>query len=171
MALTYTLITSQVLNTNTTNVYIDSIPNTYTDLLLKTSMRSTNSTSDLLYVKVNGVGTSLYSSVRLMGNGSSITSNVAQGSPFEFGYQVTGSSATTNTFSSFEFYIPSYNLSQSKPMGGWVVNENAINQPVNMMLMASLFRSTSGVNSLELFPGFGSFVPGSSFYLYGINNS
>jgi len=73
MANTYTLIEAKTLGSNTANVTFSSIPQTYTDLLLKTSLRYTGSSADSVKMLFNN-SSSNYNFKYLEGNGSSASS-------------------------------------------------------------------------------------------------
>ena len=86
-------------------------------------------------------------------------------------YYVDANTATSNTFGTFEIYLPSYTASQNKPFSGFGVAEtNATNTRIGAV--AGLYRSTTAISSVKLSLLTGpNFVAGSSFYLYGIKNS
>jgi hypothetical protein len=172
MANTYKLISSNVLLSNAANVTFENIPATFTDLTVRVSARSsTNSDNDLFYGRLNFDSTSIYSFTNLAALLGSISSARQQGSPLAFDRVLNGATSTENTFSNFELYIPSYTVSQSKPIGSFGVKaENTGGSPL-ILATASLYRNNAAINAITFFPGFGSFVSGSSFYLYGINNS
>ena len=171
MATTYTLISSTVLTSTEASVTFSSIPATYTDLALRLSARSSaNSVDDLFYIRLNGVTTSLYSYSNISGDGSSSSSSRGSGSPLAFSYLLNGATSTASTFTNFELYIPSYTVSQSKPIGSFGARENNASSAL-LLATASLFRSNPAISEITALPGFGSFVAGSSFYLYGIKNS
>jgi hypothetical protein len=85
----------------------NNIPQTYTDLLLKLSIRSTATTYDSVGIIFNG---NQYSRSRniLQGNGSSVSSN--RGTYRDIG-AMGGTNTTANIYSSYEIYIPNYTLS------------------------------------------------------------
>lgn len=172
MALTYVLISSTVLSTATSTVTFSSIPQTYTDLVIRASLR--NDQGDAFggaYVKpmsANG----LYSWTRLFGVGTAGTSSNRTSSANDWtlvsGESINAASSTANTFSSHEFYFPSYTTSQQKVASLF----NATEREANIAYLSSyaaLVRNTSAITSIDI--GTGSFVAGSSFYLYGIKNS
>jgi hypothetical protein len=174
MANTYNLINSNVLSTSTATVTFSEIPATYTDLVLRVSIRGTAAADGTtVLVRLNGNTTSIYSQTYLIGNGSSAYSSRAQGTDFtgqDYVLLETGSTATVNTFSSGEIYYPSYTANQSKVSRTFVVTEkNAAN--ADQVAAANLFRSNSAISVMRIYPYSGSFEAGSSFYLYGIKNS
>lgn len=175
MATTYTLISSNTLGSNTASVSFNSIPNTYTDLLVKFSLRASNvGTVGDLYIKLNGDSSSIYSNTNLYAEtnppASSRTTNTT--SIFSAG-GVGGTSVTANTFTNGEIYIPSYTASQNKATGtsSTVENNSASGFTYYLYEGAGLYRSTTAISSITFTTNLGSFVTNSSFYLYGIKNS
>lgn len=172
MANTYTLIASNTLASSAASVTFSSIPNTYTDLVLKASIRSDQGSvnTDVL-VTYNAVGGTSYSRVWLQGNGATASSNLtANSSSTNVLNSAVGGGATSNTFSNWELYIPSYTVSQNKPYGTFAVGENNATTAY-IVAVAGLFRNTNAITEVKLEPGGGNFVSGSSFFLYGIKNS
>ena len=173
MPLTYTLIASNTLTTSAASVTFSSIPSTYTDLVLRISARSDGAaTAYSVFYTFNGSSTSDYSQVWLRGNGadaaSSIQSNQTSGISL---LTLNGAGTTSNTFSSIELYIPSYNASQNKPFSSFGAQENN-NTTAYISAVANLRSNTAAVTSLTATAGSSTnFVSGSSFFLYGIKNS
>lgn len=174
MAATYKLITSNILASTATSVTFSSIPSTYTDLVLKTSIR-TNVAGAIAVdpsLLINGNSSAIYSQTYLQGNGATVAGARSSGQTeagFRFGANDTGS--TANTFTSSEFYFPSYRASHNKPFSLITATENnATTGYINAQ--AQLFGSTSAITSISITIGAGaySFAAGSSFRLYGISN-
>ena len=172
MPSTYTLISSRVLVSNTASITFSSIPNTFTDLVLRWSARDVSGSSNYdIQCEFNGSGGSAYSSTQIYGVGDSAFSNAYQNSAYGRTGFSNSSDSTSNTFSSDEIYIPSYTASQNKSfMSNGVTENNSTNQRVINGSSASLWRDTSAISSVKLSTG-GTFAVGSSFYLYGIKNS
>ena len=177
MANTYTLIEAQTLSSTQASVTLGSggsIPSTYTDLLLKVSSR-TNASGNVIDLSLNvGNGTvdtgSNYNYVELTAIPSTSIIASGSGNSTKFNTVQTASSVEANTFNSVEIYIPNYTSSNKKSMSADAVTANS-NSSVQLRLHAWLWNSTSAINIINLFPGSGSFISGSSFYLYGIKNS
>lgn len=170
MASTYTLISSNVLSSSAASVTFSSIPSTYTDLVLKVSARGTGNGNNI-GLRFNGVSTGQYSRIYLMGDGATASSSIGSSetsADMRAGYNP--ASATASTFSNAEIYIPSYQASQNKPLGSFNANENN-GTTAQIAANANLWSNTASITSLEILIGTGSFVSGSSFYLYGIKNS
>ena len=161
------LISSQTLGTSATSVTFSGIPSSYRDLVVKFSTRS--DTSNQINVTVNGTsGGTAYSRTRLRGNGTDAASNSASNdSSFSLPGASVETSATANTFSSGEIYIPSYTASQNKPMSDFDTQEaNSTSSFINVN--AGLYRSTTAISEIKVAASSGNFVTGSSFYLYGL---
>lgn len=173
MANTYTLISSNTLSSTAASVTLNSIPATYTDLVLKCSTRGSVSGNTTFLVSFNGAASgTLYSTTELIGEGSTPFSQRTNDYSSVEAYALQNDSGTTaNTFNNVEVYIPSYTVSQNKPVSLFGVKENN-SSTVNVIdADAALWRSTSAITSIVIALGSGSFVSGSSFYLYGIKNS
>jgi hypothetical protein len=76
MASTYTLISSQVLGSNTASITFSSIPGTYTDLTLRVSARSDDAGQmDYLVTRFNSDSATNYSNTSLYGSGGAAAGN------------------------------------------------------------------------------------------------
>ena len=169
---TMTLIASNVLSSGSaTNVTFSSIPATYTDLIVKTSMRSlTNDGSpwNRINYNFNGDTGANYAGILFDGTGSG-TATSTLGNTYN-SYWITGNTATSNTFANSEVYIPNYTSSNYKSSSVDSVTENNGTAAI-ATLLANLWSSTSAITSIT-FSNYGSgFAQYSSFYLYGIKNS
>jgi len=173
MPSTYTLISSNVLSSSAASVTFSSIPSTYTDLVLKISGRTNDNVNPQGSIRllINGSTSSVYSFTRLTGNGSTTASYTSgSGTELYFNFGLSTSQSTSNTFGNAEIYIPSYTANQNKPMGGFQAMETN-SSTAFMGITAGLTRITSAITTIEVTTNAGSFVSGSSFYLYGIKNS
>ena len=170
MANTYVLIASNTVGAGgVTSVVFSSIPQTYTDLLLKMSVRTDRSDSalDYVYIRPNGSSSSL-SMRRLYAVGTTVGSDTQS-------YIVTetdGGLATSSTFANDEVYIPNYTSSNYKSFSIDGVYENNSSTANQLALSAGLWSNTSAITSITLIPAAGpNIVQYSNFYLYGIKNS
>jgi hypothetical protein len=171
MANTYTLIASTTVGAGgASSIDFTSIPATYTDLKVVSSLRSSNGNSDLA-IKVNSVSAN-YSFRQVYGTGSSAASDSLSGqSTLNRAGRSNGSGTTSNTFSSNEAYIPNYAGSTAKSFSIEGLYED--NATANRMaLIAGLSADTGAISSIQLtIDGGGNFVQYSTAYLYGIKNS
>jgi len=170
---TYTLISSQVLGSSAASVTFSSIPQTYKDLVIRTSIRTdrSNAAVDQLKVNLNGDTSQKYSVTILYGNGASSSTsqfNTSYGNAYSYNPYVDGGLAASSTFSSSEFYIPNYTGSTYKQFYfNTAMEDNS--STAYIATVANLYSSTSAISSISIAPTFGpNFVTGSSFYLYGI---
>jgi hypothetical protein len=172
---TYTLIKSEVLASSQASVTFSAIPATFTDLVLKYSSRHDNAFSiSQSAITFNGSSAANYSETVVYGNSVSAASGRQSGSSqIDFMYD-DANSATSNTFSNTELYIPNYRVSANKPMSWFGVTENNASTTNSAMVVAnaSLWRDNSAITSITLLAlSSRNFMIGSSFYLYGISNA
>ena len=152
------------------SVTFSGIPQTgYTDLILKASIRTgrANVTSSLA-MRFNGDTASNYTSRALDGGGTTANSFAQTTSRIVYFYGP-GSTATSNTFSNTEFYIPNYTSSNYKSVSiDGVVENNGTD--ASDTITAGLWSSTSAITSIYIDEPFGSslFQQYSTFYLYGV---
>jgi hypothetical protein len=175
MPATYTLISSNVLSSSAASVTFSAIPATYTDLVLKYSIRT--NVAGIIAVSpsilLNGSSSAIYSDTYLRGNGSAAsTARQSNQSELQVRESANDTGSTNNTFSSAEIYIPSYTVSQNKPISFITATENNATA-AEIVTAANLFRSTSAISSIGITIGAGAYNldAGSSFYLYGISNA
>lgn len=168
MAYTYSKIASVTVGSGgSSSIDFLAIPQNYTDLLIKLSLRGDEAaTHDANYVKFNFSSTS-FSWRQLYGTGSAAGSNSSGSGNGAFGY-MTGSTATANTFASTDIYIPNYAGSSYKSFSIDAVAENNATA-TGSGLLAMMWSNISPINSITLTPGGGTvFVQYSSATLYGI---
>lgn len=173
MPVTYNLIASNILSSSAASVTFSSIPSTYTDLVVKLSVRNTttgNTVSDFFF-NVNGSSGTIYSRTRLQGNGATVVSDRTTSNALNVAENLlTGGSATASTFSNVDIYFPNYKVSQNKPHSVFGTMEtNATTAYI--VAQANLISDTSAISSITFTSGSGNFASGSSFFLYGIKNS
>jgi hypothetical protein len=171
---TYTLIDSEVLTTATASVTFSAIPATYTDLVLRCSTRGSQANANTtMYINFNGDSSTLYSWTYIQATGTSASSSQLSGDTQLRAEKTTSNNATANTFSSYELYIPSYTVSQNKPMSSINAQENNTTSNGDWYIdaRANLYRSTATISSVAFSLASGNFMSGSSFYLYGISNA
>jgi hypothetical protein len=171
MPTTYTLISSNVLTSSAASVTFSSIPATYTDLVLRISVRgtSTDTTDYPAVLQINDTSSTLsYTEVGYWGGTPASYNNTGTFYIPQFSLATT----TANTFGTSEVYFPNYTVSQNKPFSAFGAPENngAINSR-GISAFAGLWRNTAAITKLYMTMAAGNFESGSSFYLYGIKNS
>lgn len=169
MANTYVAIATTTVGAGgASSIDFTNIPQTYTDLVILSSIRTNRaSTSDWVSVTINGVTTN-QTDRYLQGDGSTVVSGT--GTKIIVG-QATGSSNTASTFGNSSCYIPNYTGSNNKSFSTDAVNENNATAAF-AYLRAGLWSSSSAITSLSLTSESGSTIQQySTATLYGIKNS
>ena len=175
---TYVAIAKTVLTGTQSTVTISSIPQTYTDLLVVTSVRFTYPSVYTTWLTMrlnNDSSSSVYSANYILAQGSSVSSSrFASGAINRaYPYYTDGDLSTTNTFGSGEFYIPNYtSTSLSKIISATGVSET--NDTTNNIILpsANLYTGSSAISSIVFtVVGATGMDSGSRFDLYGIKNS
>jgi hypothetical protein len=161
--MTYTLIAHTELGSDSASITFSSIPQTFTDLVLKISLRGTGiqpNGGQAFTLTFNGVTTG-YSGRQLAGAttvASYTETFILQGA----------SSYTANTFGSGEVYIPNYRLANFKSFSVDTVGENN-DTYADKAIVAGLWSNTAAITSLALSTTYiGIIASGSSATLYGI---
>lgn len=174
MPSTYTLIKGETIASSAASYTFTAIPSTFTDLVVRASIRNIAASSTNLRVRVNGLTTTIYSSTFVFGDGSAAYSNRrSSATGLVLDDTAVDNGATANTFGSFELYLPSYTASQNKPLGTFYTQENNASGAGSSYINANagLIRTTAAITEISLTLESGSMAAGSSFYLYGISKS
>lgn len=173
MANTMTLIASSTVGAGgATSITFSSIPGTYTDLLIKCSLRGNQASSVYTDVDITLTGGTYSAGKVLYTINSSSAAAYSPGSNAFFA-EATGSTATASTFSNCDIYIPNYTSSTNKSITADSVAENN-GSGIVMTLNSGLYTSSAPITGVTLTYGTGSqgnFVQYSTAYLYGIKNS
>lgn len=166
---TFILIAKTTLGSNSSPVSFTSIPQTYADLLVVCSARSTRaSIQDPIEFRLNGEGTSGYSARALY---ASTPSSLVGDLPSRmYGYSISANDATANIFGHAEAYIHNYTQSSNKMLTISSSSENNASSAFQGF-SAGFSNTASAITSIYIYPANNVFLAGSSFYLYGINNS
>lgn len=171
MATTHKLISSVTVGSGgSANIELNSIPSTYTDLVVKVSVRGTDSGSSLgLAIKFNGT-TSNFTNRFFSGGGSSGTSTSTTA---RYLGEYNASSSTASTFTNISIYIPNYASSNYKSYTVDGAQENN-NTTAYSTYTGGLWSDTSAITSIELTRlsnSVGNFAQYSTVYLYGVSNA
>jgi hypothetical protein len=160
------LIATTTLSSNGTAILdLINIPQSFTDLVVLASLRTTRTTftADDLHFRINS--SSVNSSVkRLQGDGINPGQSFTADNP----PIANAAGATANTFSSLSVYIPNYAGSTAKSVSLDSVTENNAIQGYQV-LSAQLTNSTNAVTSIGVRSTTSSnFLTGTTISLYGI---
>ena len=150
-----------------------SIPSTYTDLVVKFSARSTDTTandSSAIALQFNGDTASNYTRRSLVGDGGSASSSNATTTSMRIGFIPTNG-CTASTFGNGEIYIPNYAGSTQKSVSADAVAENNSATYIYSALNAGIWTGTAAITSIKIIiPSF-NFIQYSTAYLYGVSNA
>jgi hypothetical protein len=171
MADTYTLIEKITVGAGgASSVTFTSIPQTYTDLVIKASVRGSNSIDYQYADMIFNSNTSNYSNRFLEGTGASAVSYTSATTSVQFPIG-DGNTATASTFGNAEVYIPNYTGSANKSVSIDTVSENNATT-ARTVLGAGLWSNTSAITSIQLTAtNSTSFLQYSTFYLYGVSSA
>lgn len=139
------------------------IPQTYKDLVIKLSSRTTRvDTVDDIFLSFNGNNSNAYY-IQMYGNGS--TASGGSSTSLYFG-PTNAANSTSTIFARGEMYIPNYTLSQVKSAHiSWATEGNITGCYVGATY--TRWNNTSAITSVTLTPN-NSFVQYTTAYLYGI---
>lgn len=154
------------VTTSASSYTFTSISGAYTDLVLIGYLRSTKtgSNSDTLFIQYNSDTGTNYSHTRITGNGST-ASSARQTNRNELGLPEIASDAdTSNIFTPVIHNIMNY--SNSTTFKTSITRTS--NSTIGPFAIAGLWRSTSAITSIKVYPASGDFVSGSTLTLYGI---
>ena len=156
---TYTPIATTTLGSTTQSYTFSSIPSTYTDLVLITSLQVASG-GDNICVRLNGDTGSNYSYTRVFGNGTSALS--------DRGSNTTQALIGNESSSQFTTQVTHFmNYANSTTYKTILSRSNAANGEV--VAWVTPWRSTSAITSILVrSAGGGGFIAGSTLTLYGI---
>ncbi len=165
MANTFELIASTTVGAGgASSIDFTSIPSTFTDLVIKLSVRPNS--ADSIAIKFNG-STTGYTSKNLEGSGASASSGSSPSSGRYINYAVL---TTASTFTSADVYVPNYAGSSYKSAladGVGEANATTAYQDMN----AILWSNTAAINQVTLYFVSQNLVQYSTAYLYGVKNA
>jgi hypothetical protein len=171
---TFTQIGSAVIvgSGGQANITFTSIPATFTDLIVKLSIRTNRSAvEESINIEYNASGGTAYSSRRLYGTGSAAASDSGTSQAFTKFYSVNSATSTALTFGNADIYIPNYAGSTNKSVSVDAVTENNATAATAGTL-AGLWANAAAITSIKLTPGSaGTILEHSTAYLYGVSNA
>jgi len=152
------------------NIDFTSIPQTYTDLLLVVSGRSTAAVvAANISMTFNGSATG-YSTKNIWGNGAAAQNDNSSTTFLYASVAASGASATASVFGNSSFYIPNYAGSTNKSVSMDLVTENNATTAYDGFV-AGLWSNTAAITQITMVLNTGNFAQYSSASLYGIKNS
>ena len=177
MATTHTLIEAKTISTPTTSITFATIPQTYNDLKICISARSSqNSTRENIILGLNAYNSD--SGFNWVGfynyGGTNLGSNKSPAAARIIG-DIPANTNLSNLFSNSEIYIPNYSTTGTHISNGdgCVENNGTSNQFIGFNVVTFTGASIA-IDSVTINCGAGAtynFMAGSKFYLYGIKKS
>lgn len=174
MANTYKIINSVTVGSPTTTITFDSIPQTYTDLVILISGRSDHGAH---YgggtLKFNGDSGNNYYFKRMYGDTTTVGSTGGSATSAIVDWDVNGGPTTADVFGNTQIYISNYTSNKYKSCKIEYSVENNSSSGINGLL-GGLWLSTSPITSITLNPFTYSaffFQQYTTAHLYGISNS
>lgn len=162
---TYTPIATTTLSSATGSVTFSSIPGSYTDLVLISSIKSNTANQASLLFSINGVESGgVYSGTMIYGTGSVTGSN--RQSNQDYGTIMRNGGLSTNTSITQPFITHFMNYSSTTTFKPVISRNNVSDTNVGADIV--LYRSTTAVTSIRIFASTNDFAIGSMFTLYGI---
>jgi hypothetical protein len=161
-----TLIETKTLGASATSVEFTSIPQTFTDLVIRVCSRTDRAGQFIagIALEFNGLSTD-FTVLNLFGNGSTVTANTDLEAR---GGITAGASPTASTFGNSEIYIANYAGATNKAVNVDSVYENNATT-AHQWFAATLWSNTSAISSVKLIAQDSSnFISDSTFSLYGI---
>jgi hypothetical protein len=155
------------------SVIFNNIPQTFTDLKVVFSLRSTATGSltggmiDSSYVAFNGSNTNT-SWTFLFGFNNAATSSRGSSPTIMYLGPINGAGSTTSTFSNSEIYTPNYVSNNFKSSIVDNIAENNSSSGYFVSSLALLNRNTTAITSLGIYAGEGNWAQHSTVSLYGI---
>jgi hypothetical protein len=180
MANTYKKIGGYFLTSSASSVTFSSIPNTYTDLVVRCFVRSTRASTatDNIRVRFNGTTTGYTgSALRGFPDGSTNALQAEQtGSTTYLTTYSPSDQSTSATYSNTEIYIADYLGSINKPVFITSISENnTTTSPTNawqVFPQAGKWANTAAITSIEFTSANAASIDaGSTFILYGIKKN
>lgn len=172
---TFTQIGSAVIvgSGGASSIDFNSIPNTYTDLVLKISLRCTTVPGYALArmkLKINSSTSGYGNLLAYLINNTTGSEKGTISDSISYFYAV-GDDATSSTFGSADIYLPNYAGSTNKSASLDTVTENnGTNNAV--ALSAGLLSNTAAITSLSITSSDGfTIAQHSTAYLYGVSNA
>lgn len=167
MPTTYEPIATTTLGSATNTVTFSSIPSTYTDLIVVIRTQLSAVSNQYIKMNFNNDTGSNYSNTRLLGNGSSATSDRASNATdIDSGFMPAADGTGQGTIIA---NIMNYSNSTTYKTSliRWE-SQAGVSTKQYVAAEVALWRSTSSINEIDLVSNNSNFNSGSTFTLYGI---
>ena len=171
MPSTYEKITTVTVGAGgASSIAFTSIPQIYTDLVVKVSARRSDSSEGSLSTRFNSDSGSNYSNRTIRGSGTAASSSIESANNLLPFWVIDGTGYTANTFASANIYIPNYTSANQKSVSAENVAENN-NATSYMQMTSGLWSGTAAITAITLYANeqaTGTFAQYSTATLYGV---
>jgi hypothetical protein len=169
MASTYEPIATTTLGSAASEIHFNSVPATYTDLVLICTATATTGGASYAILRLNEATAATYSRTALIGDGSSATSNrtTSQNAIELRSDDGLGMSASIPTFMQIDVF--SYAGSTFKTVLASMSND--LNGSGGVSRIVGLCQNTAAITKVSLFIPGNTFKVGTTATLYGIKNA
>jgi len=170
------IYTQTITNSTTNGITFNNIPQTFTDLQVRFSVRSLAAAANntIFFYFQDGGNNANYSETYIYGTGSTAGSARISTGGIDYGtgiFAIPGNTTTANTFGSGDIYIPNYAVSGNKHsyILDIVSENNSTTTGIYQELSAGLFNLTTAITVAGFYLQGGNYLaPNSTFSLYGI---
>jgi hypothetical protein len=163
------LIQTVTLASASASIELASIPQSFTDLVILCSLRSTDSSASragALFFNSAAVDSN---NIELGGDGGSLLNSAGSSQDYIRWGNFPGATATSNTFGNAAIYVPNYTGSQNKTISSDAVTENNATSWPRGALVAGLSTKSAAITSITIYSlGLANMAIGSTISLYGI---
>jgi hypothetical protein len=156
---TYTAIATQTLSSAAGGVTFSSIPSTYTDVILVSSITGL-SVNAQLFVRLNSDNASNYATSYVKGTGSTVVASTQ--TPYSYAAVSTNGTIAGDCMATIHFNNYS-NTTTNKTMISHFSQAGA-----EAFISIALWRNTGAINAIQIGQTVATFGAGSTFTLYGI---
>lgn len=161
MPSTYEPIATQTLGSTSSSVTFSSITGSYTDLVIVINGAITTG-NPAVWMRFNSDSGSNYSFTRVTGNGTSALSS------YEVSQTKANLASAFGMTTTYETNIIVQIMNYSNATTNKTTLTRANTASLGTEASVNLYRSTSAITAIEIFPSSSTFTTGSTFTLYGI---
>jgi hypothetical protein len=168
---TYTLIQKTTLNASAASITLSNIPQTFTDLVIRVSLKTTRTTDYVDDFRLTFNGSSTGYGIRGVANyNGTLRADTNTSAPYIYANAATASHAsqTPSTFCNSEIYVPNYTSANNKSVSIDSTTEQNGTQ-IWQDLQAAIWSNSAAITSVTLVPDVAAnFTQYSSVSLYGV---
>lgn len=151
------------------SIVFNSIPTTFTDLVMVTSLRNSNAAAFTQYaLRINGTTTGYIGRSLIGVDGSTGSGAQTGGDDAFFSNWAVANGATANTFGNEQYYFANYRSASPKSISHDSVTENNASTGYVSAIVAKLWNNNAAITSIQIDNLVNQWMQHSSASLYGI---